>query len=127
MPNSQPDSSVSDSLGGSRWEMLLGVAYVVAGVALFAGLLTDSFGLSAAVLGSLLLLIVLSLGTIIRREGLITPENKVIGGCVLAAMGLLFGCSQYTEFSRELIFGVVFLVGVIVPHLLVQYLGYGGD
>lgn len=111
MPNTQIESSVSDSLGPSRWEMILGVAYVVAGVALFVGLLTDSFGLSAAALGSLLLLIVLSLGTIVRREGLVTPENKVIAVCVLAAMGLLFGLSQYTDLSQELIFGVVFLVG----------------
>lgn len=125
MSNSQTESSVPDSVSG--WEMALGIAYVVAGVGLMAALLTNSLDLIAVALGSLLLLIVLSLGTIIRREGLLTQENGVIGVCVLAAMGLLFGLTQYTDLSQELIFGLVFLVGVIVPHLLVQHLGYGRE
>lgn len=105
--------------------MGLGLAYVVAGVGLLVALLSDSLELVTAVLGALLLLIVLSLGTIFRREGLVTPENKLIGGFVLVAMGLLFGLNRATDLASELIFGVVLCVGVIVPHLLIQRLGYG--
>ena len=109
----------------SRWELGLGLAYVVAGVGLLVALLANSLDLITAVLGALVLLIVLSLGTVLRREGLVTPENKVIGVCVLTALGLLFGLGSFTDLPSELIFGVVFLVGVIVPHLLVHRLGYG--
>jgi hypothetical protein len=107
--------------------MGLGVAYLVTGVVFFGALLADSIDLLVAALASILLLVVLSLGTVVRREGLVTPENKLIGVCVLAAMGVLFGLSAYTDLPSELIFGAVFLVGVIVPHLAVQRLGYGAE
>jgi hypothetical protein len=109
----------------STWEMGLGIAYVVAGVGLFAAVLTNSLDLIVAALAATLLLIVLSLGTVLYREGLATPENGVIGVCVLAAMGLLFGLDAYTSLPSEAVFAVVLLVGVIVPHLLVHRLGYG--
>lgn len=109
----------------SRWELGLGLVYVVAGLGLLVAIVSNSVDLFLAAGGALLLLVVLSVGTIVWREGLITPENKVIGACVLAALGLLFGLFRFTNLPSELIFGIVFLVGVIVPHLLVYDLGYG--
>jgi hypothetical protein len=70
-------------------------------------------------------LIFLSLGIIIRREWLVTAENKVISGFALLAMGLLFGLPEYITLSSEIVFGTVFITGVIVPHLLLQYTHYG--
>lgn len=72
-------------------------------------------------------MIVFSLGTVVYRDGLVTPEHKVISVCVLAAMGLLFGLTTYTSLPDEVIFGAVFVVVVIVPHLAVSRLGYGTE
>lgn len=121
MANSAAKSAQSIGM----WEMVLGVAYVVAGAGLFAALLTDSLDLIVAALASLLLLIVLSLGTVLYREGLVTSENKLIGVCVLAAMVLLFALHASTSLSSEAIFGIVFSIGVLAPYLLVNRLGYG--
>ncbi|MXR51396.1 hypothetical protein GRX03_07240 [Halovenus sp. WSH3] len=120
MPDRNADSAVSAILRGSTWDLLLGVTYVVTGVALLVSLFTGSLELVVAALVSILLLVVLSLGTAIRREGLVTEENGIIAACVLTAMGLLFVLSAETALSSEVIFGIVFFVGVIVPHLLVS-------
>ncbi|WP_436901314.1 hypothetical protein [Halovenus halobia] len=109
----------------SRWVLWLGIAYIITGFGLLVSILTGSLDLIVAALGSILLLVVFSLGTVVYREGLVTPENKVIAVCVLAAMGLLFGLTTYTRLPDELIFGAVFVVGVIVPHLAANRLGYG--
>lgn len=103
----------------------LGLAYLLVGVGFFYSLTTDSIQLFTAVLVGILGLILVSLVIIIRREGLVTDENKVISMFVLSAMGLLFGLSEFTALSSEIVFGVVFIVGVVVPHLLLQYTHYG--
>lgn len=103
----------------------LGLAYLLVGIGLFYSLATDSIQLFSAVLVGILGLILLSLFIIIRREGLVTAENKVISVFVLLAMGLLFGLYEFTALSSEIVFGIVFVVGVIVPHLLFQYTPYG--
>lgn len=101
----------------------LGVAYLLVGVRFFYSLATDSVQLLTAVLPGVVGLILLSLAIIIRREGLITPENRVISVFVLLAMGLLFGLYEFTTLSLEIVFGIVFILGVIFPHLLLQYSG----
>lgn len=122
-----PDSSVDRS--GTRDTdakyAVLGLAYLLVGIGFFDGLLTDSIRLLTAVLAGVLGLILLSLVIITRQEGLVTAENKLIGTFVLVAMGLLFGLYEYTQFPSEIVFGLVFLVGVIVPHLLLEYTDYG--
>lgn len=56
-----------------------------------------------------------------------TAENKLIGIFVLVAMGLLFGLLEFTNLPSEIVYGIVFGVGVVVPGLLLQYTDYGSD
>jgi len=98
----------------------LGGALALAGVGLFVGLLVDSIQLVTASLFATLCLIVLSLLVMFRQEGVVTPENKLIGGFVALAMGLLFVLSWATTLPQEIIFGVVLLVGVVVPMFLLE-------
>ena len=125
MSDSQRERKENRSITDKMKVAALGLAYLLVGVGFFYSLTTDSIQLLTAVLVGVLGLIVLSLGIIIRREGLVTAENKVIGVFVLVAMGLLFGLIEYTTLSSEVVFGIVFVIGVIVPHLLLQYTGYG--
>ena len=104
---------------------ILGVAYLLVGVGLFASLAIGSITLIAAVLVGILGVIFVSLALVVYQEGLVTPENKIIAIFVLLAMGLLFGLSEFTELPSEVVFGAVFLVGVLVPHLLIEYTGVG--
>jgi len=55
----------------------------------------------------------------------VTPENKVIALFVVLAMSLLFGLSESTQLPSEVVFGAMFLAGVLVPHLLIEYTGIG--
>ncbi|MFC7231460.1 hypothetical protein ACFQMM_08680 [Saliphagus sp. GCM10025308] len=110
---------------GRRGPLALGLSYVAVGIALFYALATDSIELVTAVLVGVLGLLLLSLYVVIRREGLVTAENKLIGTFVLVAMGLLFGLYEFTALSSEVVFGIVFVVGVIVPHLLLKYTDHG--
>ncbi|USZ71590.1 hypothetical protein [Natronosalvus halobius] len=111
-----------DGRGGP---VALGLSYVAVGIALFYALATDSIELVTAVLVGVLGLLLLSLYIVVRREGLVTAENRLIGTFVLVAMGLLYGLYEFTSLSSEAVFGIVFVVGVIVPHLLLEYTDYG--
>jgi len=115
------DKSVTDKMKITA----LGLAYLLVGVGFFISLATNSIQLFTAVAVGILGLVIVSLVIIIRREGLVTTENKVISVFVLLAMGLLFGLYEFTTLSSEVVFGIVFIVGVIVPHLLLQYTHYG--
>ncbi|THE63162.1 hypothetical protein D8Y22_19435 [Salinadaptatus halalkaliphilus] len=115
------DRSVTDKMKITA----IGLAYLLVGGGFFISLATDSIQLFTAVAVGILGLLIISLVIIIRREGLVTAENKVIGVFVLLAMGLLFGLSALTTLSSEIVFGIVFIVGIIVPHLLFQYTHYG--
>ena len=106
---------------------LLGIAYLLAGLVLFYSLLTDSIEVFSVFLVAMLVLIVVSLYVLYRREGLVTAENTVIGVFVLLAMGLLFGLYEFTGLSSEVVFGAVLVVGVIIPWILLQYSGLGTD
>ena len=111
----------------TRWTLWLGIAYIATGSTLLASILTGWLRLFAAALGSTLLLSILSLGAVVYREGLVTPENRGIALCVLGAMGLLFGFNTDTNLTDEVSFVAVFVVGVVVPHLIVGQLGYGAE
>jgi len=120
------DGSNDGGLLGSRASnAALGIAYLLVGIGLAYSLAVNSIGLFAAVLVGVLGLVVLSLAILVRREGLITAENKLIGAFVLLAMALLFGLHELTALPSEIVFGVVFAVGVVVPHLLLDYTDYG--
>lgn len=106
---------------------LLGIAYLLAGLALFYSLLTDSIEVFSVFLVAMLVLIVVSLYILYRREGLVTAENKIIGVFVLLAMGLLFGLHEVTDLPSEVVFGAVFVVGVLVPWALLQYSALGTE
>ncbi|WP_123533333.1 hypothetical protein [Halosimplex salinum] len=103
----------------------LGAAFLGVGIGLFYSLVTDSMAVFRVVLVAILVLVALSLYILYRREGLLTAENRLVGGFVLLAMALLFGLSELTSLPSEVVMGVVFLVGVIVPGLLLQYTEYG--
>lgn len=106
---------------------LLGIAYLLAGLALFYSLLTDSIEVFSVFLVAMLVLIVVSLYVLYRREGLVTAENTVIGVFVLLAMGVLFGLYEFTGLPSEVVFGAVLVVGVIIPWILLQYSGLGAE
>lgn len=106
----------------NRWHATaLALAYLLVGFGLAWGVATDTIDVILAALIGVLGLIALSLAIIIKREGLVTPENKIIAGLVVLAMLLLFGLDASTALASELVFGIVFTVGVIVPHLLLEY------
>lgn len=122
-----PESSGESSqfFEGVVWRAVLGIGYVVVGLGLFVSIAIDSIALIAAFLVAILLMIVLSLGIVFKREGLRTPENALITVFVLVAMVLLFGLHELTELSSGIVFGVVIVVGVVVPNLLLKYTDYG--
>ncbi|MFC7213371.1 hypothetical protein ACFQO4_04650 [Saliphagus sp. GCM10025334] len=111
-----------DGRGGP---VALGLSYVAVGIALFYGLATNSIELVMAVLVGVVGLLLLSLYIVVRREGLVTAENRLIGTFVLVAMGLLYGLYEFTALSSEVVFAIVFVVGVILPHLLLEHTDYG--
>jgi hypothetical protein len=125
--SSQPNGDAGYFWGSQRKLAVLGMAYLLVGAGLLYSLLTDWIELFTAVLVGILGLTVLSLVIIVRREGLITAENKLIGGFVLVAMGLLFGLNMFTDLRSEIVFGIVFVVGVVIPHLLIHHTDYGTD
>lgn len=120
MASSDSDGAATRFGLGTRVLSALGAAYVVVvGLGLFYSLATDSIRLFTAVLVGVVGLIGLSLALVVSHEGLVTAENKLVAAFVLAAMGLLFGLTALTDLPSELVFGVVFVVGVLVPHVLV--------
>lgn len=124
-----PSESVGNDqyFGGRRGVIALAVAYVAVGLGLFYSLATESIDLFSGVLVAIVVLVGLSLYILYRREGLVTAENKLIGIFVLVAMGLLFGLLEFTALPLEIVYGIVFGVGVVVPGLLLQYTDYGSD
>jgi hypothetical protein len=106
---------------------LLGVAYLVAGLGLYYSLAVDSTDLFLVALLGTLALLIISLGVIIRREGVVTAENKLIGTFVLVATGLLIGLTTFTDLPSEVVMAVVIAVGVIVPGLLRRHTDYGTE
>ena len=101
--------------------LALGVAYLLVGVGLFVSLATGSSRLFTAVAIGILGLVGVSLAVMVSQEGLLTRENKLIGGFVLAAIALLFGLVGSTDLPEEAIIGVVFLVAVVIPQLLIEH------
>ncbi|WP_311173932.1 hypothetical protein [Halobellus ordinarius] len=113
--------------GGRRGVVALAVAYVAVGLGLFSSLATESITLFSGVLVAIVGLVGLSLYILYRREGLVTAENKLISIFVLVATGLLFGLFEFTDLPVEIVYGIVFGVGVVLPGLLLQYTDYESD
>lgn len=107
--------------------VFLGLAYLVAGLGLFYSLAVDSTELFLVALVGNLALIIISLGVIVRREGVVTAENKLIGTFVLVAMGLLIGLTTFTDLPFEVVIAVVIAVGVVAPSLFRQHTDYGTE
>lgn len=121
------DRSTEVYLGGPVATTALALAFVLVGVGLLVTLTSGSMDLLVAVLVGIVVLIVAGIYIMIRREGVVTQENGIIGGCVLAAMVLLFALYEVTGLPSEVVFGVVGFVGVILPHLLLEHTRYGDD
>lgn len=99
----------------------LGLGYVVAGVALFYGLALDSMQVFTGALIAISLLLAVSMVIVVRNEPLVSRENVVISVCVFVAMALFLGLSSLTELPFAVLFGVLVVVGVILPGLILQY------
>lgn len=106
---------------------LLGLAYLAASLGLFYSLVVDSTDLFLVALVGNLALFIISLGVIVRREGVITAENKLIGTFVLVAMGLLIRLSTFTDLPFEVVIAVVIAVGVVAPGLFRRQTGGGTE
>lgn len=120
MPSSRPEATNDAVFGGTVPQAMLGVAYVAVGIALFYTLTVGSTEQVMVVLLAVLALIALSLAIVVAREGLLTPENKLIGVFVLLSMGLLFGLTAFTDLPEVVVYGVVIVVGVLVPNRLLE-------
>lgn len=122
---SDTGSSNEPFFDGLLGQSLLGAGYLLVGVGLLYSVLTDWYELLVAVLALTVVLIAVSLYVSVRRDGLLTAENKLIGAFVLLAMALFLGLTGFTELAEEVVFAVVFVVGVVVPHVLLEYTDYG--
>lgn len=128
MNSSNPASENSGFFDGPVETLALGLGYVLVGIGLFYSLATESTTLFRVVLVAILVLVGVSLYVLYRREGLLTAENGLIGGFVVVAMALLFVLSEFMALPFEVVFGVVFVVGVLVPGAILEYTGFGsGD
>jgi hypothetical protein len=126
MQSSQSEEQNDAVLDGPVQQAIFGIAYVVVGIAFFYSLIFGSTELLMGVLLVLLVLVVLSVVLIVTREGLITPENKLIGGFVLLAIGLLFGVTTLTDLPEIVVFALVIIVGIIIPNQLLKRGDYNG-
>lgn len=53
---------------------------------------------------------------------MVSRENKVIGGFVVVAMVLTYGGFWLTDLPDEILMGVLFLVGIVIPMVVNNYL-----
>lgn len=53
---------------------------------------------------------------------MVSEENKVVAVTATTALVLLVGLSAYTDLSSRVVAGVVFVVGILLPQV---YLNYG--
>jgi hypothetical protein len=53
---------------------------------------------------------------------MVSRENAVIVACMAVALAAAFGGRVLTDLSDTLLFGVLLLVGVLVPQLVNNYL-----
>lgn len=125
MESSTPETDNGDFFDGPVETLALGLAYVLVGIGLFYSVATDSTTLFRVVLVAILVLVAVSLYVLYRREGLLTTENGLIGGFMLLAMALLVVLSEFTALPFEVVFGVVFVVGVLVPGAILEYTEFG--
>ncbi|MDJ1433041.1 hypothetical protein [Halostagnicola sp. A-GB9-2] len=100
---------------------ILGIAFVLAGLGLFYGLAVDSMQIFNAALIAIFVLLAVSMGILVRSEPIRSQENAVISICVFVAMALYLGLSIVTALPFAVLFGVLVIVGVIVPGLVLQY------
>ncbi|ELY63636.1 hypothetical protein [Natronobacterium gregoryi] len=105
----------------TAWFALLGIAFVLAGLGLFYGLAVDSMQMISVALITIFVLFAVSMGILIRSEPIRSRENAVIAICVFVAMALYLGLSVFTALPFAVLVGVLFVVGVIVPGLVLQY------
>ncbi|MFC7113732.1 hypothetical protein ACFQH2_00305 [Natronoarchaeum sp. GCM10025703] len=127
MPSEDTTTGETAYLEGPVATTALAISFVLVGVGLLVALTTGSMDLLVAVLVGIVVLVVAGIYITIRREGIVTRENGIIGGCVLLAMVLLFALYEFTALPSEAVFAVVGFVGVIVPHLVLEQTRYGDD
>lgn len=120
MVSSVTDFGDTGYLRSRRGATAFGLAYLLVGIGLLASFAIDSTGFFIGVLLAILAVVAASLYIIVRSEGVVTRENTVIGGFVLLSLGLLFSLYSYTRLPSELVFGIVIVVGVLVPNLLLR-------
>ncbi|WP_440763361.1 hypothetical protein [Natronorubrum sp. DTA7] len=125
MCTARAETNDSEFLTGRVATTALAAGYLLVGIGFWVGLATGWIRLFAAVLAGTAVLVLVSLYIAVRREGLITAENKLIGVFVLIGMGLLFALNAFTDLSEGIIYLLVLGVGALVPYLLLTYTDYG--
>jgi|GEM_PF-1314355 len=121
------DDASMEYLNGPIATTAQAAAFVLVGVGLLVGLTSGSMDVLGATMIGIIVLTVAGIYITIRREGIVTRENGIIGSCVLLAMVLLFALYELTALSSEVVFAVVGFAGVILPHLLLEHTRYAGE
>ncbi|SDK82566.1 hypothetical protein [Natronorubrum texcoconense] len=125
MCTARAEPNDSEFLTGRVATTALAAGYLLVGIGFWVGLATGLIRLFVAVLAGTVVLVLVSLYIAVKREGLITAENKLIGVFVILGMGLLFGLDEFTALSEGIIYVLVLGVGALVPFLLLTYTEYG--
>ena len=129
MASPQDCGNQSKQLDAKTTIIATGLTFLVIVVGFASSLATDSVGSFisgfTAVSVGLLSLLLLSFGIVMIRGGLAATDSKIIGLFVLSAVALLSVLSTATTLRPERILLGVFLIGLVLPQLLVQYTRLG--
>lgn len=58
---------------------------------------------------------------------MVSSENELVAGFVLVAFSLFLLLPRYAGLADEWVIGIVFLVGILVPQLLLEYTDLGSE
>ncbi|ELY41858.1 hypothetical protein [Natronorubrum tibetense] len=125
MPTEQLTATDSEFLTGRLATTVLAVGYLAVGIGFWVGLLTGWFRLLVAVLAGTVVLVAVSLYIAVKREGLVTAENKLFAAFALLATGLLVALLEFTAASEGVVFALCLAVATVPPYLILHYTGYG--
>lgn len=94
---------------------------VLAGHGLVYAVVIDSMQVFNAAPIAVFILLAVPVIIIARSEPVVSRENVVISVCVFVAMALFFGLSTFTALPYSVLYGILFIAGVIAPMLVLQY------
>ncbi|WP_440770979.1 hypothetical protein [Natronorubrum sp. DTA28] len=125
MPTEQSTTADSEFLTGRLATTVLAVGYMAVGIGFWAGLLTGWFRLLVAALAGTVVLVAVSLYIAVKREGLVTAENKLFAAFALLATGLMLALFEFTDASGGVVFALCLAVATVPPYLILNHTDYG--